>query len=147
MLIRRRHLTNTIFCVFPKSVILKRENIITLLKGTGRSLHCQVINHVRTKFATPILYAINNFKIYDFSIYTYPLITSFLYIFWNFLSSPFFLVIFLVQFYIILVRNGMFSRKNKLSNLVINLYYVINTMYMYSWFVFDKSLTHFVDAT
>ena len=39
--------------------------------GTGRSLHCQVENHVRTKFATPILYAIDNFKIYDiFSTYT-----------------------------------------------------------------------------
>ena len=39
-------------------------------EDTGRSLHCQVENHVRTKFATPILYAIDNFKNYDiFYIY------------------------------------------------------------------------------
>ena len=37
----------------------------------GRSLHCQVEYHVWTKFATPILHAINNFTIYDiFSTYT-----------------------------------------------------------------------------
>ena len=40
-------------------------------RPTERSLHCQVENHVRIKFATPILYAIDNFKNYDiFSIYT-----------------------------------------------------------------------------
>ena len=45
--------------------------------GTGRSLHCQVENHVRTKFATPILYAMDIFKNYDiFSTYTYILIIS-----------------------------------------------------------------------
>ena len=32
----------------------------------GRSLHCQVEHHVRDKFATPILYGINNFKFDDF---------------------------------------------------------------------------------
>jgi hypothetical protein len=32
---------------------------------TGRSLHCQAVNHVQTKFATPILYAIDHFKNYD----------------------------------------------------------------------------------
>jgi hypothetical protein len=49
---------------------------------TGRSLHCQVENHVRTKFATPILYAIDNSKNYDiFSMYTWPLIVSFVYFF------------------------------------------------------------------
>ena len=42
---------------------------------------------------------------------------------------------------------GMFSRKNKLSNLVIKFYYVRDTMYMYSSIFFDKILTHFVDAT
>ena len=43
--------------------------------GTGRSLHCQVENHVRTKFATPILYAMDNFRNYDiFSTYTHILI-------------------------------------------------------------------------
>ena len=34
--------------------------------ATGRSLHCQVENHVRTKFATFILYAIDIFEIYDY---------------------------------------------------------------------------------
>ena len=49
---------------------------------TGRSLHSQVEHHVRDKFATPILYGIDNFKFYDiFSTYTYPLITSFVYFF------------------------------------------------------------------
>jgi hypothetical protein len=38
---------------------------------TRRSLHCQVENHVRTKFATPILYAIDIFLNYDiFSLCT-----------------------------------------------------------------------------
>ena len=37
----------------------------------GRALHCQTKNHVQRKFATPILYAIDNSKNYDFfSIYT-----------------------------------------------------------------------------
>ena len=40
----------------------------------------------------------------------------------------------------------MFSKK-KSSNLVISFYYVIDTMYVYSWKEFDKSLTHFGDAT
>ena len=37
----------------------------------GRAPHCQVENHVQRKFATPILYAIDIFKFYDFfpSIY------------------------------------------------------------------------------
>ena len=36
-----------------------------MMHPTGRSLHCQVKHRVQTKFATPILHAINNFKIYD----------------------------------------------------------------------------------
>jgi hypothetical protein len=37
----------------------------------GRSLHFQVKHHVRIKFATPMLHAIDNFKNYDiFPIYT-----------------------------------------------------------------------------
>ena len=48
----------------------------------GRSLHCQVEHHVRIKFATPILHAIENFKIYDIvSTYTQSLIVSFVYSF------------------------------------------------------------------
>ena len=36
-----------------------------------RLLHCQVEHHVRDKFATPILYGIDNFKFYDkISTYT-----------------------------------------------------------------------------
>ena len=37
----------------------------------GEITPCQVEHHVRTKFANPILYVIDNFKIYDyFSTYT-----------------------------------------------------------------------------
>ena len=35
----------------------------------------------------------------------------------------------------------------KSSNLVIFLYYVIDTVYIYSWEKIDKTLTHFGDAT
>jgi len=45
----------------------------------------------------------------------------------------FIFVVFLVQFCVILVRNGMFYVKTKSSNLVIVFYYVIDTMYIYSW--------------
>ena len=58
--------------------------------------------------------------------------------FWNFSSSLFFLVIFLVQFCIILVRNGMFYIKTKSSNLVTIFYYVIDTVYIYSWKKIEK---------
>jgi hypothetical protein len=50
-----------------------------------------------------------------------------------------FLVIFifcsicLVQLCVILVRNGMFNKKTKSSNLVTKFYYVIDTVYIYSW--------------
>ena len=37
----------------------------------GGSLHCQVEHHMWDKFATPILYGIDNSKYYDiFSTYT-----------------------------------------------------------------------------
>ena len=50
---------------------------ISLYEYTERSLHCQVEHHVRTKFATPILHAIDNFKISDiFSTYIYITIDS-----------------------------------------------------------------------
>ena len=39
----------------------------------------------------------------------------------------------LVQFCIILVRNDMFSKNKRSSDLVINFYYVIDAMYIYSW--------------
>ena len=59
----------------------------------------------------------------------------------------FFVEIVLVQFCIILVRNDMFYRKHKSSNLVIVFYYVIGYVYIYSWRKkFDKILTHFGDA-
>ena len=78
----------------------------------GRSLHCQVEHHVRTKFATPILHAIDNFKIYDIFVYIYITIDSIfcIYIFEIF-SHLHFAVIVLVQFRVILVRNGMFYIK------------------------------------
>ena len=41
------------------------QSLMTANLFTGRSLHCQVENHVRTKFANPILYAIDNFTNYD----------------------------------------------------------------------------------
>ena len=50
----------------PKYVAL----LWALPTPTGRLLHCQVEHHVRDKFATPILYGIDNFKFYDiFYIY------------------------------------------------------------------------------
>ena len=70
----------------------------------------------------------------------------FLYIFWIFLSSWIFVVIFLVQFCIILVRIGMFYEKHKSSYLVAIFYYVLYTVYIYSWKTIDKMLTHFGDA-
>ena len=36
-------------------------------------------------------------------------------------------------------------KKNKSSNLVTVFYYVIGTIYIYSWKKIDKSLTHFGD--
>ena len=45
--------------------------LIVLLVHHGESLHSQVEHHVRDKFATPILYGIDNFNFYDiFSTYT-----------------------------------------------------------------------------
>ena len=49
------------------------------------------------------------------------------------MSCSCFVVMFLVQFCIILVRNGMFYEKHKSSYLVTFFYYVINTVYIYSW--------------
>ena len=49
---------------------------------TGRLLRCQVEHHVRDKFATPILYGIDNFIFHAiFFTYTEPFITSFVYFF------------------------------------------------------------------
>ena len=53
---------------------------------------------------------------------------------------------FLIQFCIILVSNGMFYEKHKSSYLVTIFYYVIDTVYIYSWKKIDKILTHFGDA-
>ena len=49
----------------------------------------------------------------------------------NFLSSSFFMVIFLVQFCIIVVKNGLFYEKHKLSYLVTIYYYIIGIVYIY----------------
>ena len=67
--------------------------------------------------------------------------------FWKFWSSSFFVVIILIQFCVILVRNGMFYSKQRSSNLVTIFYYVIDTMYIYSWKEIDEILTHFGHAT
>ena len=41
------------------------------LENHGEVTPCQIKNHVQRKFATPILYAIDIFKNYDFfSLYT-----------------------------------------------------------------------------
>ena len=50
-----------------------------------------------------------------------------------------FVVIFLVQFCVILVRNCMFY-------IIFFSYYVIDTVYIYTWKKIDKSLTHFGEA-
>ena len=83
---------------------------------TRRSLHCQVEHHVQTKFATPILHAIDNFNIYGIFLYIYITIDSIfcIFVFWNFSHLHFFVVIFLVQFCFILARNGMFYNKKRI---------------------------------
>jgi hypothetical protein len=98
----------------------------------GRSLHCQVEYHVRTKFVTPILHAIYSFAIYDIFFYIYITIDSIFGIWFEMFSHHLFVVIVLIQFCVILVRNGMFWINKKSSNLVIHFYYVIDTMYIYS---------------
>ena len=62
-------------CEYTAITKTSQLQILKRRESTGRSLHCQVENHMQTKVATPILYAIDNFKNYDkFSIYTYLLI-------------------------------------------------------------------------
>ena len=62
-------------CEYTAITKTSQLQILKRRESTGRSLHCQVKNHMQTKVATPILYAIDNFKNYDkFSIYTYLLI-------------------------------------------------------------------------
>ena len=63
-----------------------------------------------------------------------------------FWSYSFCVIIFLVQFYVILVRNGVLYWKNKSSNLFTIFYYVIVTVYIYSWIKIDTILTLFGDA-
>ena len=65
-----------------------------------------------------------------FSTYSKPLIVFF-HMFLKFLGIFIFVVIFLVQIYVIVVRNGMFYKK-KSSNLVTVFYYVIGNVYIYS---------------
>ena len=97
---------------------------------SGRSHPLTFHNHVRTKFATPILYAKDNLK----KIYIYITIDSIFYMyFWIIFSSSFFVVIGVVRFCINLVRNGMFYKKHKSSYLVTIFYYVIDNMYIYFW--------------
>jgi hypothetical protein len=74
---------------------------------TGFTL-CQVEHHLRTKFATPILHAIDNRKNYDIFLYIYITIDKFNYIFLKFSVIFIFVVIMLVQYYVILIRSGVF---------------------------------------
>ena len=39
-----------------------------------------------------------------------------------------------------------YEKKKKIINLVTSFYYVIGTVYIYSWKKIDKRLTHFGDA-
>ena len=65
--------------------------------------------------------------------YMYITIDSiFLYFFEFFCHLHFFVVLVLVQFYIIVVRNVMFYERHKSSYLVTIFYYVIDTVYIYS---------------
>ena len=66
-------------------------------------------------------------------VYIYINIDSILYIFLIFSVIFIFVVIVLVQFCIILVRNGMFHEKHKSSYLVFIFYYVIDSMFIHSW--------------
>ena len=78
----------------------------------GQFTPCQVEHHVRTKFATPMLHVIYNFKNYDiFSTYTTPLIIYILYIYFVIFI---FVVIILVQFYVILLRKMLYLEKPQL---------------------------------
>ena len=86
--------------------------------STGRSLHCQVEHHQRTKFATPILHVIDNFKIYDIFPHIHTIDSIFFIYFLIFLVIIKFSINFLVQFCVILVRNNMFYKENKSSYLV-----------------------------
>ena len=107
---------------------------------TRRSLHCQVEHHVQTKFATPILHAIDNFNIYGIFLYIYITIDSIfcIFVFWNFSHLHFFVVIFLVQFCFILARNGMFYNKKRIikfsyHSLLCNRYRVYLLMTRKNW--------------
>ena len=60
-------------------------------------------------------------------------IDNIFFIFFEILSHVFFfVVVVLVQFCVILVRNGMFYKRTKSPNLVIVFHYVIDTVYIYS---------------
>ena len=77
--------------------------------------------------------------------YIYITIDSRFLYFLEFFDIFIFVVISLVQLCIIIVWNSMFYEKHKSSYLIIILYYVIYTVYVYSWKEIDKILTHFGD--
>ena len=68
-----------------------------------------------------------------------------MYFFLKFLIIFIFVVIVLVQLCVILVRNGMFYKKTKSSNLVTNFYCVLDIVYIYSWTKIENVLTYFGD--
>ena len=107
---------------------------------------CQIEHHVWTKFATPILHAIFRNLWYFFYIYI-TIDNIFCICFWNFSSSSFFVVIILIQFYVILVRNGMFLLRIKILEFGYH-FLLCNTYCVYLLMKkIDKILTHFGDAT
>jgi hypothetical protein len=63
---------------------------------------------VRTKFVALILYVIDNFNNCDVFFHIYIIINSIFEFFLNFVVISILVVIVLVQFYVILVGNGMF---------------------------------------
>ena len=69
---------------------------------------CQVEHHMWIKFGTPILHAIDNFENYDIFFYIYIIIDISFVNYFKFLVIFIFVVIVLVQFGIILLRNGVF---------------------------------------
>ena len=78
---------------------------------------------MRTKFATPILHAIDHLKNYDVHVYVFYIYITidniFFVHFFKFLVIFIFVVIILVQLCVILARNGMFNFFKSL-NLVIS---------------------------
>jgi hypothetical protein len=72
-------------CVEASKASFSSSVLLVCKWRLGEFTPCQVEHHVRTKFATPILHAIDNFKHYNFFFYIYITIDNIFCIwFWNF---------------------------------------------------------------